>query len=199
MTRTIAAFDFDGTITKKDTLIPFLHFAFGRVRTYLKILPLLPKLSLFFFGHCTRQEAKELILTKFLKGTPLVEVEKLGKAFAEGPLMKRIKKEALERLKWHKSQGHIAVLISANPSFYLSFWTKYVGFDFCIASNAAIDERGCLTGQLQGLNCYGEEKVRRLIKLFGNHSGYFLYAYGDSRGDKELLEFADQSYFRRLS
>lgn len=194
----IAAFDFDGTLTYSDTLIPFLQFSFGKIKTALKMIPLIPKLSLFLIGRCSRQEAKELILTQFLLGMPLKEVEKLGQAFAAGPLRHKLKNEALKKFEWHKQQGHTCILISANLSFYLSFLASSLGFDYLIASEAATDNKQRLTGLLKGINCYGPEKVRRLKLLLGNKTDYTLYAYGDSPGDKELLEIADYPYFRKF-
>lgn len=193
---TIAAFDFDGTLTKSDTLIPFLRFSFGTKKTALNLLALLPKLSLFVIGKLTRQEAKELILTQFLKGIPSHQVEALGEKFAMGPLMKKVKPEGLARLHWHKKQGHTCILISANLSFYLEY---LIGFDHIIASKAAVDQNNCLTGKLIGKNCYGQEKVDRLTELLGPRSEYTLYAYGNSRGDAELLASADYPFYCRFT
>jgi phosphoserine phosphatase len=40
-------------------------------------------------------------------------------------------------------------------------------------------------------NCYGQEKVNRLLEVEPDRKNYYLYAYGDSRGDREMLAFAD--------
>lgn len=196
---TIAAFDFDGTLTKSDTLIPFLRFSFGTKNTALKLFTLLPKLSLFIIGKITRQEAKELILTKFLKGMPSDQVEELGRKFAEGPLMQFVKPEGLKRFHWHKNEGHTCILVSANLSFYLNHLNSVMGFDHILASKAAIDKNNCLTGKLEGCNCYGLEKMHRLTELLGPRSRYILYAYGNSQGDKEMLASADKSFYCRFS
>lgn len=196
---TIAAFDFDGTLTHSDTLIPFLRFSFGTKKTALKLLALLPRLSLFVIGKVTRQEAKEMILTQFLKGMPLNQVEELGQKFAKGPLMHLVKPEGLEKFNWHKNKGHTCILVSANLSFYLSPLVNVMGFDHVIASEAAIDQNNCLTGKLEGANCYGQEKINRLTAILGPRSAYTLYAYGNSRGDAEMLESADHSYYCRFT
>ncbi len=195
----IAAFDFDGTLTKSDTLLPFLRYSFGTKKTILKLLGILPKLSLFVFGNITRQEAKELILTTFLKGMPISQVEELGKKFAMGPLLKLVKPEGLAKFQWHKSQGHSCILVSANLSFYLDYLVDAMGFDHVLASKAAVDNNHCLTGKLEGANCYGPEKMNRLTALLGPRSDYTLYAYGNSKGDAELLASADHSYYCRFT
>lgn len=120
----IAVFDFDGTISYYDTLIPFFCYAFGKGHTFLKLLSLLPKLVLFPLGFLSRQQAKELILTSFLKGLPAVEGEAVGARFAEEKLPALIKKEAMQKLRWHQSLGHICVLVSANIPLFLAPWAK---------------------------------------------------------------------------
>lgn len=186
----IAAFDFDGTLTYRDTLVPFLRFSFGNWVALKKFTALLPRLAGFPLGWISRQDAKELILTSFLKGMSIGKVNALGKEFAEKKLSSLIRSDTYQKLKWHQKQGHICVLISANLSFYLETWGKQEGFSTVLASSLQTENQ-LVTGKLKGKNCWGEEKVRRLQDAFGPKTGYTLYAYGDSRGDKELLELAD--------
>ncbi len=108
----------------------------------------------------------------------------------------RIKPQAMERLHWHKQQGHDCILVSASLELYLVPWAKRHGFQDILASRLEIDQKGRVTGQLIGKNCWGAEKRRRLIELLGPQKYYQLYAYGDSRGDQELLEIADYPFYR---
>lgn len=198
-TPVIAAFDFDGTLTYQDTLIPFLNFTFGPKFTLKKLLRLLPQLSCFLIGLKTRQEAKELILSSFLKGLPLSTVNAWGKDFAQNKLSSLIRNETYQKLKMHQSQGHTCVLISANLSFYLAPWGEFEGLNAVLASELEVNGSQKITGRLLGKNCWGEEKVRRLEEAYGPKQGpkknYTLFAYGDSRGDKELLKLADYPFF----
>jgi phosphatidylglycerophosphatase C len=195
----IAAFDFDGTFTRSDVLIPFFCFVFGSRRTYWKLASLSPHLAGFVLGIKTRQEAKEFILTAFLQGLSMPPLADLAKTFAEGPLMRLIKEEAWNRYQWHKKQGHICVLVSANISLFLAPWAQYTHFDYLLASEIEVVDGNRISGKLKGLNCWGKEKVRRLETLFGPKSGYLLYAYGDSRGDQELLSFADYPHYQTFT
>ena len=61
-----------------------------------------------------------------------------------------------------------------------------------LATKMEVDKDGVLTGSFSTANCYGSEKVRRLMEVEPDRENYYLCAYGDSRGDKELLEFADK-------
>ena len=61
-----------------------------------------------------------------------------------------------------------------------------------IGTKVEVDLDGKLTGRFLTKNCYGPEKVNRLLEIEPDRKNYFLYAYGDSRGDKEMLECADR-------
>lgn len=198
MKPTVAAFDFDGTLTYHDSLIPFLCFMFGHPKTYAKLLGLLPYLAAFPLGLISRKDAKEAILTAFLKDSALRFLETQAALFAKEPLMKLVKPQAWQKYQWHLSQGHTCVLISANLSLYLTPFGKQAGFTHILATELATSADQLLTGKLLGENCWGEEKVRRLDALFGPKKEYLLYAYGDSKGDEPLLKLADFPFYRHF-
>lgn len=193
----VAAFDFDGTITTRDSLLPFLLYASGKWKTFSKLLFLSPALLGYSLNLLSRQEAKERTLKNFFSGKPLKELQATAKAFAHSETLKRlIKKSALERLQWHKNQHHRCILVSASIDLYLEPWTQLMGFDDLLCSNVEIINDQTISGRLSGLNCRGEEKIRRLETLLGPKDSYILYAYGDSSGDKELLQLADYPFYR---
>lgn len=195
--QTVAAFDFDGTLTYSDTLLPFLFYAKGFFATIFNLTRNLPALAGFALGIVPRQTAKEAVLTTFFAGTPLAEINALGAAFARSTLKKKICPEALKKLQWHQQQGHRCILISASLDVYLAPWAQEVGIHDIITSSLAVDASGNATGRLLGDNCWGPEKLRRLTALLGPREGYVLYAYGDSRGDREMLDHADYSFYRK--
>jgi HAD superfamily hydrolase (TIGR01490 family) len=104
----------------------------------------------------------------------------------------------MQRLEWHKQHGHRCVVISASLELYVRPWAIKAGFDDVIATHLEAHMEGYVTGKLSGANCFGIEKLRRLEALVGAREGYSLYAYGDSRGDKELLSSADWAYYRQF-
>lgn len=192
---TVAAFDFDCTLTHCDTLLPFLYFREGKMQTRWKLFKLTPSFVLFFLNLLSRKQVKESILTAFFRGVPRSLLEEEGALFAARQLNQLLRKEAMERLAWHQAQGHRCILISASIETYLAPWAKAHGFETALCSRLAYDPLGRATGLLEGQNCWGEEKRRRLIAYLGERSGYRLYAYGDSRGDRELLACADDPFF----
>lgn len=196
---TIAAFDFDGTITYKDSLFPFLLFTHGYAATLWKLLLLAPWLIGFLLEIVARQKVKEQILYSFYAGKPLEEIKKLGKEFACNKMDALVRPEALDRISWHLKQGHQCLIISASIDLYLAPWAEKTGLHHTLSSKLETNTEGCITGKLIGLNCWGPEKVRRLEEACGPRDGYTLYAYGDSRGDKNLLAIADFPYYRTMS
>lgn len=194
----IAAFDFDGTITDRDTLLSFASFVKGKFKIAWDILIELPELGTCIFNIDVRQNAKEALLKRFFGGMSIQELQEYGQKFAHGPLAHRLKPQALERLKWHQAQGHTCILISANLDVFLNPWGKMMGFEHIITTRVNAPN-GFVNGKLVGKNVWGPEKARRLIELLGPKSGYELYAYGDSRGDRELLALADHPHYRGFS
>lgn len=196
---TIAAFDFDGTLTYRDSLLPFLRFVKGDCVTIKNIFLEIPLFILYLLGKASRQKVKEALLSRFLKGMSKQEIERIAQKFAQEIIPKKLRPQALERIHWHQKQGHRCILISANLDIYLIPWAQLVKFDRTITSKVAFSKEDFITGKLDGLNCRGEEKVRRLFAEEGPREHYVLYAYGDSAGDKELLDIADYPFYKRLS
>lgn len=192
----VAAFDFDGTMTKHDSLYDFFKYSAGTLETYFIFLQNLPKFIGFALKITSRKDLKESLLKSFFKGMPIADLRLKGEAFAKNIIPSLVKKEALAKLKWHRNKGHRCILVSANMDFYLDFFAKNNQFHDCICTKTAVDEAGLVTGYLQGENCRDVEKVRRLTELLGPKENYILYAYGDSDGDKELLELADYPFYR---
>jgi HAD superfamily hydrolase (TIGR01490 family) len=104
----------------------------------------------------------------------------------------------MQRFAWHKQQGHRCVIVSASLELYLRPWATAAGFNDVLGSRLEALDDGRTSGKLLGENCFGPEKMRRLETLLGPREGYTLYAYGDSRGDKELLSAADFAFYKKF-
>ena len=189
--KVLAAFDFDGTITRSDSLLPFLIYTFGFGKTVLNCIFALPWI------FTSRQKVKEAILTRFIKGMSQTKLRTLGVVYVKEKLPSLLKPEAMDRLRWHQERGDRVVLVSASTDFYLAPWCEEVGIDCLVCSKIEYSE-GVATGKLVGLNCRSEEKVRRLAEAVGPLNQFEIYAYGDSEGDKELLALADRSFYREM-
>jgi phosphatidylglycerophosphatase C len=192
--KTLAAFDFDGTLVRGDSQWRFLARAAGKVPTLLTALSHAPSLlGSFFPGSESKDQVKEDIFSEMLAGKLPLDLRTLGASFAR-ELVQKARPEVVARLHWHGSQGHLVVVISASLDFYVEPAASLLGASVTLATQMEIGPDGRLTGRIEGRNCRGEEKARRLAEWLSLHGGrevFDLWAYGNSAGDKELLEMAD--------
>jgi phosphatidylglycerophosphatase C len=195
----VAAFDFDGTLTHRDTLFPFLLQVAGPLKFSIKFLSLLPTLTLYALGMMKNDIAKIKVLQRFLADMDMAALQQQALQFAENKLPSLLRSEAMQRLAWHQEQGHRCVVVSASLEIYLRPWASKVGFSDILGSKLTLQADGTTSGNLQGENCFGPEKMHRLQALLGRRDEYILYAYGDSRGDKELLSAADYPYYKKFT
>lgn len=189
--RIVAAFDFDGTLTTRDTLPLFIIHARGWRRFVCGMLRQAPMLCRYLAGTIPNGEAKQQLFAYFFKGMPYKEFRLYGETFV-GKIEKYQNRKVLNSFKWHKEQGHTVCIISASMKEWIAPWASKCGVDCVIATLPEVTEYGILTGHFLSPNCHGEEKVKRLLEVEPNRENYNLYAYGNSKGDIPLLKFADK-------
>ncbi len=194
--RVVAVFDLDGTLTRSDTLFPFLRFTVGDLAFALRLPLVLPILAAMALKLLSRQRAKELVLALFLRGIPRAVLMVRGETFARERMAALLRKSAMEKLAWHKARGHHCVLASASLTAYVEPWARIAGFDDVFATELQWDEQGRATGRIHGENCRGEEKVRRLQASFGDLAALTLHGYGDSDADRHFLDLCKEAHFR---
>lgn len=180
-----ALFDFDGTLSRRDSLLPFLRQACGTPRLAAKLLRLSPVLLAYACGLLRNDVAKRRLLARCLGGMDPAALARLAEAYAGAPLDALLRPQGMERLRWHQAQGHACVLVSASPALYLQAWARRHGFRACIAS------------PLAGPNCHGEEKVRRIRRWLARAPHDIGYAYGDSAADLPMLALARHAFLWR--
>lgn len=193
----IAAFDFDGTITRKDTLIEFLRFVGGNARLYTVFTLYFPLLVLMKLKLYSNQKAKEKIFAHYFEGMPIAQFDDLCRKFIEQKGEALIYADAKAQIAKHKEQGDEVVIISASIENWVCHFADALRADKLLATQVEVQE-GKLTGRFLTANCYGKEKVNRLLSVYPERNKYYLIAYGDSRGDKELLQFADGSHYKQF-
>jgi phosphatidylglycerophosphatase C len=190
----IAFFDFDGTITKKDSFIDFIQYVYGVPRFLFGFLWKSPYIFAFKAGIYPNYRAKEQILSYFFGGMTGEAFQEIADKYSREHLSHLIKSSALERICHHKLEGHTVVVVSASISNWMQHWCESNGL-LLISSKLEIVD-GKITGKLDGKNCHGPEKVARIKKKFNLDQYHCIYAYGDSSGDTEMLALADVSNYR---
>ncbi|AMP04308.1 HAD phosphoserine phosphatase-like hydrolase, IB family protein [Collimonas pratensis] len=188
-------FGLSGTITSADSLRDFVLYAVGHGRFAAGAIRASPWLLGLLAGVCGRGEAKARFLAATVGGMEQARLEELARDFAVRRLPAMVRPEMLARIAEHKRLSHRLVLVSASPSLYLKHWAENAGFDTVLATELAFrDER--FSGTLASSNCWGPQKVQRLQHWFDHRPPQALYAYGDSRGDREMLALADHAWLR---
>jgi phosphatidylglycerophosphatase C len=194
--RVVAAFDFDGTLSRRDSLVPFLRRLCGDPPVLAAILTRLPLLLAAGAGRVSRGRAKEALLRPLLGGRLLADVEPVAGAFASRLLGSGMWPPGMERLEWHRGRGDDVVIVSASPELYLAPLGRALGVRAVLATGLEVDARGRLTGRLAGDNVRGAEKVARLDAWLAGDPAE-VWAYGNSDGDRQLLARAEHGFLRR--
>lgn len=193
MNKSIVFFDFDGTMSRGDSLFVFLKFLVGKSKFYWGMISNLHSLLGYSLGLLSNTEAKQKVVSYFLKGMSERELAQKCQDFI--PILESIiKQSASQRVQWHLDRGDRVAIVSATFSCYLEPLAQRLGVD-CLATELEIKE-GILTGGFATPNCYGEEKVRRICGKYNLEQYQEIYAYGDSKGDREMLEIATQRFYR---
>jgi len=190
----IAFFDFDGTITTKDSLGDFIQYAVGKRKYYAGLLFNIPLLASFKLKLTPNYIAKEKLFSFFFKGWEVADFQKLADRYSVEQIDKITRFEAVKKITWHKQQGHKIVVVSASLENWLKSWCLKNDLEL-IATQLEISD-GEITGNFASKNCYSSEKAKRIIKEYNLKEYNCIYAYGDSKGDKEMLDLAHQKFYR---
>jgi phosphatidylglycerophosphatase C len=189
--RGVAAFDFDKTISTRDNVVPFLRAVIGRARLARALLAISPRLVRAALDDDRRDAAKVALVRHTLTGYDAARVTEVADEFARDVMTHHLRPDIVERVAWHRDRRHDVVIVSASFRDYLDPIAAELGVTAVLATELAVGADGRLTGELAGPNVRGAEKVRRLDAWLGDRPA-FVWAYGDSAGDRELLARADQ-------
>ena len=203
----IYCFDFDGTLTTKDTLLEIIRYKAGTWRLLWGFLLYAPILMLMKLHLYPNWKAKQLIFTHFFGGMSMNSFNLLCRNFAKErssllrPDMIALVRQAIEAKK------KVFVVSASIDNWVRPFFTTQGIGDIEVLGTKVEEKYGCLTGRVSTPNCYGAEKVRRICKALSSapdkvktdtftfvRKHYHITAYGDSRGDKEMLAFADEGH-----
>lgn len=192
----LALFDFDGTLTSKDSLPDFIQYAVGKPAYYFGLALLIPVLLGYFSGLIRNDIAKQKLMARYFKGWSLDRFKQVASDYSRSEIDRIIRQQAIEKLNWHQQQGDRVIVVSASMEDWLKPWCDNKGVE--LLATRLNTENSIISGKFATPNCHGEEKVNR-IKALLNLSDYDrVFAYGDSSGDTEMLAIADESYYRKF-
>ncbi len=191
--RKVVVFDFDGTLTTTDTLPLFIRFVFGMRSLIWGIVVNIPWIALYKLHLYSNSKAKERLFGHFFRHMPYAEFEAWGKHFAAVVENKK-RASVVEHMHAYAKGDCRVVVISASMEEWVRPWCEANGASVVCGTKAEVDAEGLLTGRFASANCYGAEKIRRLFLVEPKREAYMLIAYGDSRGDCEMLAEADEAH-----
>ena len=193
---TLAAFDLDHTLTRRDCVLPFMVRVAGRRRVLLAAARNALLLILVALGRGDRDRAKSALVRSVFSGRDSAEVNRLGELFAQETKDRWLRADVLDRLRWHQQQGHSTALVSASLQSYVEPLARLLGIDRALCTALEVGTDGLFAGSLRGPNCRGAEKVHRLEQAFVPRPAV-VWAYGDSAGDREMLAWSDHPHLIR--
>ena len=194
----VAAFDVDGTLTVRDCVVPFLRQVAGTTALAGRMLRHPVRLASAGW-HRDRDSLKVASAAAAFSGRPLGEVKETADTFARSVYADGLRSDVVDCLNAHLHAGDVVVLVSASFEIYLEPLADLLAVEKVLATRLVVSPESMLTGQLDGPNCRGPEKVRRLHgwldEELGGRGNVHLTAYGDSPGDRELLADADVAHW----
>lgn len=185
----LVAFDFDGTLTVRDSFTAFLRWRTGPLRYALGLLRLAPA-GLAYLVHRDRGRIKAQAVREFLVGTPRGRLEREARAFAAAKAARLFRPDAMAVWRRWRAEGARLIIVSASPEEVVGPFAEMLDADLLIATKIAFDAKDQVIGTFATPNCRGPEKVARLKAAFGQRVK-LKAAYGDTSGDREMLELAE--------
>lgn len=194
MSQRIAFFDFDGTITTKDTLLEFIKFYKGTGFFYLGFLLYSPFLIAYKLKLIPNFVAKQKVLRHFFKGEDVETFQNKCDAFSDSVLPKLLRPKALKEIEKLRAANATIVIVSASAENWIKKWAADNNLLLMGTKLAILDNK--ITGSLDGKNCYGDEKVCRIEEQYSLAAFTEIYCYGDSSGDKPMLQLATFPFYK---
>ena len=196
---TVAAFDFDGTLTRADTLLPFMIFSLGWLGFLRAMVLSLPWLLGYALRMMSNHRAKARLLQVGFSGQSYDRIALKAGLYVAEALPGQWQAWTLGKLLEHQRLGHRCLIVSASPSLYMHAVGRSLGLDTVLCTEME-HLNGVYTGKMATPNCHGQEKVQRLQawldKTYGPQNPPALHAYGDTSGDKPMLRMADLAWYR---
>ena len=192
--RSVVAFDFDGTLTTRDSFTAFLAWKAGPYGYFLGLLRLLPHLLAYAF-HRNRGRLKAAATARFLGGMSAEDLAESAEQFAMLHAQSMLRPDAVQAWRNWRAQGAVTVIVTASPEITIRPFARALGADVLIGTRLAVDEAGRITSKFDGPNCRGPEKVKRLREAFGDDV-VLAAAYGDTSGDREMIRMAEIKGYR---
>lgn len=185
-------FDFDGTLTYKDTMFLYLKF-YDPIQFRIQFLKHIPLFILLKFRLANAEKVKRSFISSILKGQSKSRIEKKSQEFFDHYYPELFRENALEFIKNINREKTDCYIVSASLDIWVEPFAK--NFDMQLLATKAEFKNDLFTGNFIGKNCNGPEKVNRIKQAVSEQKYDKTIAFGDTSGDKEMLDWANESQF----
>jgi phosphatidylglycerophosphatase C len=186
-------FDFDGTLTYKDTMFMYLKF-YDPTKFRLQFLKHVPLFILLKLKLAETEKVKKSFIGSILKGQTQEKIEKRSRQFFEEHYPKIVRENALDFIQNMDRDNTQSLLVTAS----LDIWAKPFAeaFHMQLISTRAEFKNGVFTGNFIGKNCNGKEKLLRIQSEISDSRYDKIIAFGDTSGDKAMLAWANEGHYQ---
>jgi phosphatidylglycerophosphatase C len=189
----VALFDLDGTLTWRDTLLPFLTGYARRHPARLLGTWRAPSALKRYWQDRDRGALKSQVIRMLMQGERRAVIDAWADSFSQRlKLTSGFRPLALRVLEAHRAAGDHLVLLSASPDLYVGHIGRLLGFEQTVCTEV-LWEGDRLDGALKTDNRRGEEKLRCLQRLREQYPGTPVIAYGNSASDLDHMRHADRA------
>ena len=190
----LAVFDFDGTITKKDSFNELIIFQAGKIKFWVGMLKNMPTIISYLRKKTTNAKMKECLFNYFFRNLTKTEYQQLAYDFANQRLPELIRPNMQKIIKKHQKEHTRLVILSASFEDWLIPWATANGFQdvICTEYSFRSNQKGITI--FENKSCYGKNKVKMLKEKFPNWSEYKTYAYGDGKSDYPFMKEATEAF-----
>lgn len=186
--KTLALFDFDGTLYNKDSLLEFTKFYKGKLAFYSGILLLFPYLVGLKLGFLKNDQVKIKFISHFFKGIGIEKFTEMAKYFALQQIDKNLNPLVFKEFQNHLKREDTIFIVSASVPEWIEPWSKQ--FDVQVIGTILEVKNNKITGDFLSKNCYGIEKVRRINEILNLNDFSVIKVYGSGKGDLEMLQLS---------
>ena len=196
----VAIYDLDRTVLRKPTFTLFLLWAAGRETPWRMLL--LPALAVLMIGYALRLYGRDRFkpaAIRLMLGPRLspARAERLAVRFAAWRVPRDVPPGAAAAIARDRAEGYRLLMATAAPLFYAEAIAEALGFDAIVASRHRRDAAGNWLPALDGPNCYGPEKARRVAEWLDCHAGIaprHIRAYSDHVSDAPTFALAEEAW-----
>lgn len=189
--KTLALFDFDGTLYTDDSFTGFIFYALKKPQIIWRGLKILPWITAYYLKLYPAHRMRPKLYGNMFKDSDAEEILQLAQDYAQ-QLVFKFNPKLLQQLRQHQQLGHEIALVSASLDLYLKPVCTYLNIDL-LCSEVEI-KAGKITGFYQTPDCSNAQKKLRILEKYRLEDYAEIYAYGNSEEDQEMLSLAHQRY-----